>query len=82
VNGELADWTIDTYLLARLVDVTAMGNWQRGGGKGSKPKPVPRPKKKSRVGTTVMSLDDMDKHLGYSPRQQALAPQAQRAIER
>lgn len=57
-------------MLARLIDLTAAGNWQRGRGKGPKPKPIPRPTKKKRVGTTVMSLDDMDKFLGYSPRAQ------------
>ncbi len=40
---EHSQWDVVAYLLALLVDSTAMGNWQRGGGKGSKPKPVPRP---------------------------------------
>lgn len=40
---EHSQWDVIAYLLALLVDSTAMGNWQRGGGKGSKPKPVPRP---------------------------------------
>lgn len=37
-------WTADTYLLAQVADLLAGANWQRGGGKGSRPKPLHRPK--------------------------------------
>ena len=36
-------WTRTDHLLALVVDVLQLANWQRGGGKGSKPKPIPRP---------------------------------------
>lgn len=37
-------WTADTHLLARIADLLASGNWQRGGGKGPRPKPIKMPK--------------------------------------
>ncbi len=36
-------WTVTDYLLATVVDLLAGANWQRSGGKGSRPKPIPRP---------------------------------------
>ncbi|MFD0902328.1 hypothetical protein [Actinomadura sediminis] len=44
ILGPAAEWTDDTHLLAHLVDLTSGANWQRGGGKGSKPKPLKRPR--------------------------------------
>lgn len=38
-----AGWGITEHLLAASVDVLQGANWQRGGGKGTKPKPLPRP---------------------------------------
>ena len=43
IRGQCATWTISDYLLARAVDALEAANWQRGGGKGSRPKPVQRP---------------------------------------
>lgn len=37
-------WDANTHLLAYLGDLLAGANWQRGGGKGSRPKPLKRPK--------------------------------------
>lgn len=68
MHGEVADWTMPVQLLARISDLIASGNWQRGGGKGAKPRPIPRPEQKRRVGAGSMSLDEMDAFLGYSPR--------------
>jgi hypothetical protein len=36
-------WGIGEHLLAATLDTLRGANWQRGGGKGSKPKPIPRP---------------------------------------
>lgn len=46
-NGEQADWTVDTYLLALVVDLLKVNNWMRT--KDAQhghnvPKPLPRPK--------------------------------------
>lgn len=35
-----ADWTLEEHLLAAIVDQLAAANWQRGGGKGSRPEPI------------------------------------------
>lgn len=43
VLGEQADWMVTDYLLAAVVDALAIGNWQRGGGKGRRPRALPRP---------------------------------------
>lgn len=37
-------WTTTDFLLADVVDLLALANYQRGGAKGPKPDPVPRPK--------------------------------------
>lgn len=36
-------WTVSDFLTARVVDAVRDGNWQRGGGKGTRPKPIPAP---------------------------------------
>jgi hypothetical protein len=36
-------WSLSDHLLAHIADANRGANWQRGGGKGSKPKPIPRP---------------------------------------
>lgn len=69
MHGEVADWSMQVQLLARVADLVALGNWQRGGRKGSKPRPIPRPQQRRRIGSESMTLDEMDAFLGYSPRQ-------------
>ncbi len=44
VGAEYGSWTTTDFLLAGVIDVLNGANWQRGGGKGSRPKPLPRPK--------------------------------------
>lgn len=40
-------WGADTYMLAGLIDLTAVANWQRAQKKSApKPKPLPRPGEK------------------------------------
>ena len=41
--GDAAFWTVDTHLLAGVLDALNGANFQRGGGKGKRPDPVPRP---------------------------------------
>lgn len=43
VDPERALWGLGEQLLAGVADSVRGGNWQRGGGKGSKPRPIPRP---------------------------------------
>lgn len=38
-----SQWTTTDHLLAGVLDALNGANYQRGGGRGSKPKPVPRP---------------------------------------
>ena len=45
--GESAFWTVDTHLLAGVLDALNGANFQRSGGRGKRPEPVPRPGEKS-----------------------------------
>lgn len=43
VQGERALWTVSDYLLAIIADELNDANWQRGGGKGTRPDRLKRP---------------------------------------
>lgn len=43
IDGEESLWGLAEQLLAAIADRIEAGNWQRGGGKGSRPKPIMRP---------------------------------------
>ncbi len=43
LHGDAARWSPADHFMATAVALLAGANWQRGGGKGSKPKPIPRP---------------------------------------
>lgn len=65
IHGSRAAWSQDTYILADLFDAIQGGNWQRGGGKGSRPKPFPRPKRDddkttTRYGSGALTIDEFD----------------------
>lgn len=45
--GESAFWTVDTHLLAGVLDALNGANFQRSGGRGKRPEQVPRPGEKS-----------------------------------
>ena len=47
--GESAFWTVDTHLLAGVLDALNGANFQRGGGRGKRPSPVPRPMRQPRL---------------------------------
>ena len=59
-------WSVDTYLLAQLVDNSAFRLYQAAGGKGTKPKPVPRPNSEDRTAVKydTLPVDDMRAWLG------------------
>ena len=59
-------WSVDTYLLAQLVDNTSWQIYQANQGKGTKPKPLPRPNSEDHkvVKHDVMQVDDMRDWLG------------------
>ena len=59
-------WSVDTYLLAQLVDNTSFRLYQAAGGKGTKPKPLPRPNSEDHkvVKHDVMPLEEMRDWLG------------------
>lgn len=60
-GDSVIDWTTETELLAAAVDRLAAANYQRGGGKGSKPKPVKRPE--YRKPRTAAQTDRIKKRL-------------------
>ncbi len=57
-------WTRTDHLLATVVDVLAIANWQRQGKKGApRPKPVRRPgvgPQEERFGGEAMSTDEVE----------------------
>jgi hypothetical protein len=62
-------WTKSDHLLAIVADRLAVSNWQRGGGKGTKPDPIPRPgvgPKVTRHKGEVMTLDQARKRFKRS----------------
>jgi hypothetical protein len=42
-HGTAVLWKITDHLLAVVADALHNANWQRGGGKGTRPKPIQRP---------------------------------------
>ena len=64
--GDDVSWSVDTYLLAQLVDNTSFRLYQAAGGKGKKPKPVPRPGNEDRkvVKYDTLPVDEMRDWLG------------------
>lgn len=43
IHGDAARWGVPEHLMASVVDLLQGANWQRGGGKSTRPKPIPRP---------------------------------------
>ena len=68
VAGDSAPWGLSEQLLASVLDVLNMANWQRGGNKNApRPKPVKRPGgKNQKFGKDAVKLADFkswwDKH--------------------
>jgi hypothetical protein len=50
---EARAWRLEHHLMAMIIDLLAGANWQRGGGKGSRPKPVQRPGVKDTGNQTI-----------------------------
>lgn len=60
LGGERLEWSIDTHLLATIVDVLNAANWQRGGNpRATKPKPIERPGQSTgqQMGTALMASE-------------------------
>lgn len=72
-GGELDQWGTAEHLLAAIYDALKGANWQRGGGKGTKPKPLPRPgdapAKRELLSGDSMSPAELDAELArrYKP---------------
>ncbi len=48
LRGPMAAWDVNALIMRQVLHAIQGGNWQRGGGKGSKPKPIPLPDDKGR----------------------------------
>lgn len=73
MNPEIAEWATPlktNQIVADVFDATAWANYQRAGGKGSKPKPYPRPgdKTKKKFGTRRMSRMEAQQFLARRRR--------------
>ena len=64
--GDDVSWSVDTYLLAQLVDNSSWQIYQANHGKGTKPKPVPRPNSDDHkvVKYDTLPVDEMRDWLG------------------
>jgi hypothetical protein len=52
-HGEPSQWSVTDHLLANVIDLLQIANWQRAG-KGAAPKPFPRPTRPAnRSGKTI-----------------------------
>jgi hypothetical protein len=64
--GEAAMWGPAENMLAATVDLLQAANWQRSGGKGSRPKPWPRPgvsdPNAKRFGNQKMTVEQWHAH--------------------
>lgn len=62
IVGDAAGWTLTDHLLASVVDVGQVANWQRGGGKGQRPKPIKRPDSKGdqKYGKDAIKISEFD----------------------
>lgn len=63
VHGDDAEWGLTEHLLAALVDLGAVANWQRTSRPGHRPRPLPRPgvaapDDQRRIGTAHLSIDE------------------------
>jgi hypothetical protein len=55
-------WPLEAQLLGQIIDLLAAANWQRGGGKGSRPKSI-LTQAPQRPSQSVMSNEDMRAYL-------------------
>lgn len=55
-HGATVRWSLTDHLLAVIADALHNANWQRGGGKGTRPQAIPRP-----------GADDKSETLGADP---------------
>lgn len=62
LHGTAVVWTVTDHLLAAAVDALNAANWQRGGGKGSRPKPITRPgtQTENKIGRDPVPIKDFD----------------------
>lgn len=70
LDPEAVAWTLEAHLLASVIDVLNIANWQRIGKKGApRPKPIPRPGAAGdpdveRLGKDPLPVDEMADWLG------------------
>lgn len=81
VDNDGAIWSTSDYLLAMVADAVNAGNWQRGGGKGTKPKPIPRPEDVKHAGRDALPVDEMQEWLGEDWFPAAAPPPAETALD-
>ena len=72
IGGPSFAWTTTEHLLASVVDVLAVANWQRSGrSRGRRPQPIERPgnRRTKRYGRAKYTIDEMrDRMARWSER--------------
>lgn len=72
----MAAWDLTALLLRRIDHTLAGANWQRGGGKGSKPKVIELPDKKKPTKASGADVAQRLRNLGLIPAGDAKNPPA------
>lgn len=75
IHPEVSEWASrvkTNSILADAIDVAQWANYQRGGGKGSKPKPYPRAGSRSRTTFGKRRMDRAEARAWLKKRRQGL----------
>lgn len=64
-----AEWSTTEHLLAAVVDALHTANWQRGGGKGSRPEPIERPGQRRADVIETDAFDSLDDFMTWRQEQ-------------
>jgi hypothetical protein len=75
VGNDISRWTLTNQLLANMVDILALANYQRGGGKGSKPKLLTSAPRRSTAPAEGIDVRDLLEKIGPAVEQESEEPE-------
>ena len=71
------EWQLSDQLLAHIVDLLAISNWQRGGGKSSKPKLMTAGPKRSKAPNAQIDVRAALAKIAPQPQEQEATPSSE-----